>query len=190
LDINLTHPIRATQLAISRFLGSEKPKSIVHISSIAGQTPFFAAPIYVATKHAINGLVRSLGRLEKESGIRITAVAPGVIKTPLWTEHPEKLKMINELKDGWVTPEEVARAMLALVEQDEITDGGIPTDDGKPVPIAGGTILEVSKRVREVLTFGDPGPGKRLGNTVTDAKAVEEESLRQLDKKGWGRTKS
>ncbi|KAK2756544.1 hypothetical protein FQN54_005437 [Arachnomyces sp. PD_36] len=189
LDINLTHPIRATQLAISRFLGAKTPKSIVHISSIAAQKPFLAAPVYVATKHAINGFVRSLARLEEEAGIRVTAVAPGVIKTPLWTEHPEKLKMVNEETDGWVTPEEVAEVMLALVQRDVISDAdGMRTDDGKTISIAGGTILEVSKVVREVTAYNDPGPGNREGNTVTDSRAVEQDALNQLAKPGWGKT--
>lgn len=148
-----------------------------------------AAPIYVATKHAINGIVRSLARLEKEIGVRVTAVAPGVIKTPLWTEHPEKLKMINEEKDGWVMPEEVARVMLALVERDEINEvDGMPTVDDKTIPIAGGTILEVSRQIREVTTYNDPGPAGRAGNTVTDARTVEEDGLAQLAKKDWGKT--
>jgi len=57
LDINITHPIRTTQLAISRWLNppegsrvgkvsTNNPKRVVHISSIAGQTPGFATPLY------------------------------------------------------------------------------------------------------------------------------------------------
>lgn len=98
--------------------------------------------------------------------------------------------MIDEEKDGWVTPEEVANVMLALVERDEISEvDGMPTDGGKTISIAGGSILEVSKEVREVATYNDPGPGGRVGNTVTDAKKVEEDAFRQLAKKDWGRIK-
>lgn len=87
LDINLTHPIRATQLAIAKFLNPKRgpktnpanPKRVVHISSVAGQLPNFVAPIYVATKHGINGLVRSLAPL-KMLGIRVNPVAPGLSK--------------------------------------------------------------------------------------------------------------
>lgn len=117
-------------------------------------------------------------------------MAPGVIKTPLWTEHPEKLKMIDEEKDGWVTPEEVAKVMLALVERNEINQAdGMRTVGGKTIPIAGGTILEVSKEVREVAALNDPGPGNRVGNTVTDMQEVEQDALSQLAKKGWGRSR-
>lgn len=192
LDLNLTHPIRVTQLAISHFLSHRKDNSrrhIVHISSIAGQNPALAAPIYVATKHAINGLVRSLAKLDDVLNIRVTAVAPGVIKTPLWLEHPEKLKMIREGKDEWVTPEEVGEVMLALVQQEEVSNIiGEKNGRGQLFPVSGGTVLEVSKSVRPVHAFNDPGPSNRAGNTVTDMKVVEDEIFGLL-RSGWGKTK-
>lgn len=193
IDINITHPIRTTQLAIAHFLNnrtSGRPKHIVHISSIAGQNTTLAAPIYCATKHAINGFVRSLANLDKKLGIRVTAVAPGVIKTPLWTEHPEKMKMVADSTDEWVTPEEVAEVMLALVQQEQV--GEIIGDRSGREPqfkVEGGTILEVSKTVRAVGQFNDPGPGARPGATASDYHMVEEESYELLSQKGWGLSK-
>lgn len=196
MDINLTHPIRTTQLAISHFLRRRKDnpnstKYIVHISSVAGQIPLLTTPIYAATKHAINGLVRSLAKLDAELGIRVTAVAPGVIKTPLWTDHPEKLRMVDEKVDEWVTPEEVAQVMLALVQQNEVSEviGDTKRVQGKVIPVQGGTILEVSKSVREVNAFNDPGPVGRAGNTVAHAKVVEDEVFNLLSQRGWGTSK-
>lgn len=64
LDINLTHPIRATQLALTHWLhpsssssgkavpaavSPENPKRIVHIGSVAGQMPNLNAPLYGAS---------------------------------------------------------------------------------------------------------------------------------------------
>ncbi|RDW72515.1 putative short chain dehydrogenase/reductase family oxidoreductase [Aspergillus mulundensis] len=192
LDINLTHPIRTTQLAISHFLRSDtdatRRKAIVHISSIAGQNPALAAPIYVATKHAISGFVRSLAKLDERCGIRVTAVAPGVIKTPLWTDHPEKLKMVDDGKDAWVTPDEVATVMLALVQQNRVSEviGDVEGKEGTEVfPVSGGTVLEVSKTVRSVLPYNDPGPGTRPGNTASTTAKVEDEVWELLGA-GWG----
>ncbi|KAK1082779.1 hypothetical protein LTR48_006757 [Friedmanniomyces endolithicus] len=51
------------------------PKRVVHISSIAGQTPSFSTPMYVASKHAISGFIRSLAQLDTV-GIRVNGVAP------------------------------------------------------------------------------------------------------------------
>ncbi|CCF37782.1 short-chain dehydrogenase [Colletotrichum higginsianum] len=162
LDINVTHPIRSTQLAISHWLhpktaddavipsavkaSPENPKRIVHISSVAGQVPNFNAPLYAASKFAITGFVRSLARLEETDGIRVNAVAPGVVRTPLWTENPEKLINLDASQDGWVTPQEVAEAMLQCVEQDSLV---------------GGSILEVGKgHTRLVEVFNDAGPDR------------------------------
>ncbi|OLN82438.1 15-hydroxyprostaglandin dehydrogenase [NAD(+)] protein-like protein [Colletotrichum chlorophyti] len=162
LDINVNHPIRSTQLAISYWLhpkqvtdadlppvakaSPQNPKRIVHISSVAGQVPNINAPLYAASKFAITGFVRSLGQLEATDGVRVNAVAPGVVCTPLWTEHPEKLVNLDEDQDGWVTPQEVAEAMLRCVVDDALV---------------GGTILEVGKdNTRVVEVFNDPGPDK------------------------------
>lgn len=86
IDINLTHPIRMTQLAISWFLNPLKgarvspanPKRVVCIASIASEIAFPGAPIYVATKWGVSGFVRSLDVLEPQYGIRVNAVAPGI----------------------------------------------------------------------------------------------------------------
>ncbi|KLJ06222.1 3-hydroxybutyrate dehydrogenase [Blastomyces silverae] len=186
LDINLTHPIRTTQLAMSRFANAKTPKSIVHVSSIAGQGPTPVTPIYCATKHAINGFVRSLAVLD-QVGIRVSAVAPGYIKTPLWTEHPEKMKLLDESKDVWVTPEEVAEVMLALVERDEVNEMMLSDskEAGKTIPIQGGTILEVSKTVRAVSVFNDPGFLGRAGSSMMGLEQVREEASHLLQSGSW-----
>ncbi|EXK76793.1 3-hydroxybutyrate dehydrogenase [Fusarium oxysporum f. sp. raphani 54005] len=158
IDINFTHPIYATQQAIAHFTQNKKPGSIVHISSIAAQGPVLSVPMYCAAKAGISHFVRSLAGLETPpastdlASIRVTAVAPGVIKTPLWTEHPEKLAWIDGAKDEWVEPEDVALAMLSLVEKDEYV---------------GGTVLEVGKnQTREVHVLNDVGPSGS-GHTVS-----------------------
>lgn len=168
LDINLTHPIRATQLAISHWLypppppppsgpssptttrtrrakvSPSNPKRVVHISSVAGQMPNLNAPVYSASKFAVTGFVRSLAGLEDKLGVRVNAVAPGIVRTPLWLEHPEKLVSIEPERDGWVTPDECAVAMLRCVEEDGMI---------------GGTVLEVGRgRTRRVENVNDPGP--------------------------------
>ncbi|KAM5356897.1 hypothetical protein ACJ41O_003543 [Fusarium nematophilum] len=192
LDINLTHPIRATQLAISHWLhprlpsesppssapekaSPSNPKRIVHISSIAGQIPVFRAPIYGASKFGISGFVRCLANLES-TGIRVNAVAPGVVRTPLWTDHPEKLQFVDEQQDSWVTPHEVAQAMLSCVESAEHV---------------GGTVLEVGKdNTRQVKVFDDPGPDlkdPKKGFTTSNAEQGDQSVWGWLSKRSiWG----
>lgn len=146
---------------------------MVHVSSIAAQRPILTAPLYVAAKSGISNFIRSLADLEKPKSpnlpsIRVNGVAPGVIKTPLWTENPEKLAWIDSAKDVWVEADEVAEVMLDLVEKDEYV---------------GGTVLEVGKnQIRAVEVLNDAGP-TGAGHTVSSgSKGADEiwESLASL----------
>jgi NAD(P)-dependent dehydrogenase (short-subunit alcohol dehydrogenase family) len=179
LDINVTHPIRITQLALAHFLnppgGKEKaslcnPKRVIITSSVAGQGYGLGTPLYFASKHAVNGFVWSMARLS-ELGIRVSAVAPGLVRTPLWLDHPDKAKVINEAKDVFCSPEEVAEAMLKLCI-DESLDGG--------------TVLEVvHKATRIVAPLMDPGP-QGYGYTVSDSHVLPDEAMKALQRGGWG----
>lgn len=180
LDINITHPIRTTQLALSRFLNPKNPsdkvnpsnpKRVVITTSIAGQVANLHTPLYTAGKHAMNGFIRSLGDLDAKLGVRVNGVAPGIIRTPLWTEHPEKLKFLDENKDAWVEPEEVAEAMIRLLEDQEL---------------GGGTVLEVGKgQTRKVAQVNDPGPSG-AGHTVSNLVSGYGEVYGWLGEEGWG----
>lgn len=171
IDINLLHPIRLTQLAIIDHLqemNSKKGtselaprKTIIHVSSVNGQVTPLWTPLYNVSKHGINGFVRSLAPLEKRLGIRVAAVAPGLVKTPLWSDSQDKNNPLS--KDvNWVTSEEVADVMLSLVTKHQIHSHFREVEveaQGAAVPIAGGSILEVSgDRIRDVKALLDPGP--------------------------------
>jgi NAD(P)-dependent dehydrogenase (short-subunit alcohol dehydrogenase family) len=57
--------------------------AIVVTASLAGLTTMFADPIYCGTKHFLVGFVRSVAPQLAERGIRISAVCPGIVDTPL-----------------------------------------------------------------------------------------------------------
>jgi hypothetical protein len=133
--------------------------------------------MYGASKFGITGFVRCLAEVEK-IGVRVNAVAPGLVRTPLWTEHPEKLKYVNEGQDEWVTPQEVAEAMLLCVESDKYP---------------GGTVLEVGKNnTRCVQLFNDPGPdtsGQSKGVSISNTEEADKSIWEWLgDKSIWGST--
>lgn len=133
--------------------------------------PSLPTPLYIASKHAISGFIRSLAPLDETLGIRVNGVAPGIIKTPLWTDHPEKLKLLDEAQDVWVTPEEVAEQMLRCVQDPEVGPG---------------FVWEVLKdRYRNVASF-DAAPPQGDGATVTNAAALVGEVFGWLAEPGWG----
>ncbi|KAI9884600.1 MAG: hypothetical protein M1823_003620 [Watsoniomyces obsoletus] len=184
LDINLAHPIRCTQLAIAHFLARYPADSplppglhsrgvVIHVSSAAAQEAALNVPLYDASKAGLSHFVRALGALEPRLGIRVNAVAPGLIKTPLWTDHPEKLKLVDETVNEWVMPEEVARAMLDCVQS---------VDEN-----VGGTIWEVGRnRTRKVEVFHDPGPSSPEFSSA-GIRSAYEDVFQTLKKPGWGK---
>ena len=106
---------------------------IINVSSIWGLHGASCEAAYSASKHAIVGLTRSLAMELAPSGIRVNAVAPGVIDTdmvqPLGRETLERLAA-EEIPLGRLgRPEDIARAVLYLAEAD-YTTGQVLTVDG------------------------------------------------------------
>lgn len=69
---------------------------IVNLSSINGLRPTPSAAMYSATKHAIEGLTRSIAVDAIKKGIRVNSVAPGVTWTPRWEEKQQSDPNIRE----------------------------------------------------------------------------------------------
>jgi 3-hydroxybutyrate dehydrogenase len=99
----------------SSFPASEdNPKTIVHISSIAGEMASTPTPLYAAAKWGLRGFIYTLGELEQSRHIRVAGVAPAVVRTPLWLEHKDKKAWVtstDQVQDEWVYPEEVAEVV-------------------------------------------------------------------------------
>jgi NAD(P)-dependent dehydrogenase (short-subunit alcohol dehydrogenase family) len=90
LEVNVIGPIIVTQ-AFAPLLGSDPtlqgPKGrIVMISSVAGKNGNPLTPAYAASKHALEGLSESLRRELMLFGIEVVIVAPGPVKTPIWSK--------------------------------------------------------------------------------------------------------
>jgi NAD(P)-dependent dehydrogenase (short-subunit alcohol dehydrogenase family) len=93
MDVNVIGPIISTQ-AFGPLLGFDPslkgPKGrIVMISSVAGKSGNPLTAAYAASKHAIEGLSESLRREMMLFGIDVIIVAPGPVKTPIWSKAEE-----------------------------------------------------------------------------------------------------
>ena len=88
--------------------------AIVATASLAGLVPSPADPIYTLTKHAVIGFVRSVAPQLEERGIRINAVAPGFVETPLLNSAPFTAAGFPLLQ-----PETVAQAVLTAARSSE-----------------------------------------------------------------------
>ncbi|UOQ56964.1 SDR family oxidoreductase [Leucobacter allii] len=86
--------------------------SVVAISSVAATQPLATSLPYGATKAALDHLVRATAALVAEQGIRVNAVSPGAVDTPL--QQPERIALLRE-RGIAASPEEIADVVRTLV---------------------------------------------------------------------------
>jgi NAD(P)-dependent dehydrogenase (short-subunit alcohol dehydrogenase family) len=92
----------------------EPGSAIVVTASLAGLTPIESDPIYAGTKHFLVGFMRSIAPQLEARGIRINAVCPGVVDTPILGDEGRA----RLLASGFplLRPEDVAEAVVAAAK--------------------------------------------------------------------------
>lgn len=111
--------------------------AIVNTSSQGGVTGFPGQAAYIACKHAVIGLTRTAAIDYAAKGIRINAICPGAIRTPMAEElirrNPDlEQELIRDIPAGRLgKPEEIANAVLWLCSpQASFVDGHALLVDG------------------------------------------------------------
>ncbi|MDR3569897.1 MAG: glucose 1-dehydrogenase [Syntrophobacteraceae bacterium] len=120
-----------------RAMREQKAGSIVNLSSVAGLRGFPGASVYVASKHAVEGLTKVAALEGVEFGIRVNSVAPGPIDTEMFsrfTGTPEnRAALIGGVPMNRIgKPEEVAAVIrfLASPQAAYITGASFAVDGG------------------------------------------------------------
>lgn len=109
--------------------------AVVNLSSVAGMRGMPGASVYAATKFAVEGLTRSAALELATAKIRVNAVAPGPVATPMLDRftggHPEIMAQRVPL-GRLAAPEEIARAVLWLAsdEASYVTGTTLAVDGG------------------------------------------------------------
>ncbi len=123
IDVNLYSVFLVSQVVIRHWLAQRVAGAIVNLASISGIVAFTDSSHYAAAKTGVTGLTRSLAMEMGTHGIRVNAVAPGIIATEMTRRSLEA----PELSGGWLrripqhrygTPEEVAGVIAFLASND------------------------------------------------------------------------
>jgi (+)-trans-carveol dehydrogenase len=150
LDTNLTGVWHTTKVAIPHLIAGERGGSIILTSSAAGLKGFQNIAHYVAAKHGLTGLMRSLALELAPYSIRVNTVHPTQVDTPMiqnestWRlfrpdlEQPTQAdfaaasQTLNTLPIPWVEPVDISNAVLFLASDEGryVTGVTLPVDAG------------------------------------------------------------
>ncbi|MER7948439.1 SDR family oxidoreductase [Streptomyces sp. NPDC096079] len=139
LETNLVAPVLLTQAAVPAL--RESRGVVVNVTTTIGQRGWPANSVYPATKSALETLTRCWAVELAPAGVRVVAVAPGAIETPI-ADHmglsPEQREAVRSWQLAHTPlgrigrPEEVAWAITALAAPDAafLTGTVLPVDGG------------------------------------------------------------
>jgi NAD(P)-dependent dehydrogenase (short-subunit alcohol dehydrogenase family) len=113
--LSMKHEVRAMQ--------AQKSGSIVNISSTFGHEGAAGASVYVGSKHAVEGITKSVALETAKSGIRVNAVAPGTTDTGMLTRFTgtpqNKASLVAEVPMGRLgRTEELANAIVFIASDE------------------------------------------------------------------------
>ena len=132
VSTNLEGFLYLTQLAIKQMLSQKTGGSIVTITASLADNPIagVTAAVPMITKGGLNAITYHLAMEYARDGIRVNAVAPGVVATPLHKNTPaDVMKKLSPM--GRVsTVNEIADAVLYLTEAQTVTGEVLHVDGG------------------------------------------------------------
>jgi gluconate 5-dehydrogenase len=134
LNINVTSSFLLSKYLIKKSISLHKPLVIVNIASVSG---FQAEPdraAYVSSKFALIGLTKQLAYQYGKYGIRVNAIAPGIIETPMTQEYFEDIKRAEKIKTSipvgfWGKPSHVV-SLVDVCLTNEYMNGAVLVCDG------------------------------------------------------------
>ena len=129
---NLDGFVHITQLAVKKMLVQKRGGSVVSITTSIADHPLAAVPASVPmiTKGGINAISRSLAMEYAPQGIRVNAVAPGMVDTPLQKNTPKDFLRSLAPLGQIASARDIAEAVFYLTEASQVTGEVLHVDGG------------------------------------------------------------
>lgn len=133
-NINIKAVFRLTKMVLPQMI-ERGNGAIVNIASIAGLIANKGGAAYTSSKHAVIGLTKHLASTYAKDGIKINAICPGTIVTPLIKDVVANIPKDNVPMLRFGTPEEVADLTMFLASDEAAFMSGaiVPIDGGYTV---------------------------------------------------------
>lgn len=150
IDVNMTGVWHTAKAAIPHIVAGGRGGSIILTSSVGGLKSYPFCGHYVAAKHGVIGIMRTLAIELAQNNIRVNSVHPTQVNTPMIMNQatfsmfrpdlenpgPDDFaplsQMMNTLPVPWVEPEDISNAVLFLASDEAryITGVTLPVDAG------------------------------------------------------------
>jgi NAD(P)-dependent dehydrogenase (short-subunit alcohol dehydrogenase family) len=112
MRVNVDHVVFGMRTLVPQ-MAEQGGGYIVATASLAGLMPFAPDPVYTLTKHAVVGLVRSVAPQLLARGIRVAAICPGIVDTPL--VGVEGAQLLRDAGFPLLSPDDIAEAVVRAV---------------------------------------------------------------------------
>ena len=114
IDTNVGGVVRTVYAALEHMVPAGAG-DIVITSSISGHQAIYWEPVYSASKHAVHGLTHALRRQLVGSGVRVGAVAPGMVLNDLWNVSGDEEVAAGVAAGAGLRSEDVADAVVYML---------------------------------------------------------------------------
>lgn len=137
IAVNLTGTFFMCQTFVRGLCAADKPGVIVNMASTSSILASRSRTAYGASKHGVAGLTKQLAYEFGEFGIRVNAVAPGVVRTPMTESYFDDPDKVARLARAYplgraALPEDVAEVAVFLASDAArfVTGAVVPVDGG------------------------------------------------------------
>ena len=135
ISVNIEGFFFITQLVIKQLVAQKSGGSIVNITSTLAEHPIAGAnsSVPMITKGGLEAVTRSLAIEYVNHGIRVNAVAPGIVDTPMHKDDPQEfLKTLQPM--GQISAiSDIVNAVLYLTDAGQVTGEVLRVDGGSHV---------------------------------------------------------